>query len=163
MADALHVELNSPKGACARFGPVVMTVWRQAEAEVIAAADVAVDAMVKRYGTSRGLYYVQRVPHLPNMMHSDAATRTAALEHFDRVDPYFQAAAVCIEATGFAASVVRSVSAGVMLVRRSAIKTESFREARAGIRWLATLADGTPTAFDADACIAALDAERLLD
>jgi hypothetical protein len=82
------------------------------------------------------------------------------MRHFDRTEPYFRAAALAIEATGFAGAVVRSATAGVMLIRRSRVKTKVLDDARVGVRWLATMA--TPSApFDPDAMIEALREHEL--
>ena len=86
--------------------------------------------------------------------------RDAMMKHFERHDSRFCAAAVAIEAEGFGGSIIRSVTAGVLLVRKTAVRTESFKDARDALRWLQVLAkDVTP--FDAEAMIAELSARKL--
>jgi cytochrome c556 len=148
-------------GAVATWGPVVYVVWRShASLDCIQHADLAVERLVKRFGAGRKLFYVQRAPHSGGIMKANPEVREGAMKHFERHDAHFAAAAVAIEAQGFSGSVIRSVTAGVLLVRKTAVKTESFKDARDGVRWLATIAkDVNP--FDAEAMIKALEAADL--
>lgn len=161
MKDELIIYLDSDAGAVVSFGPVIYIVWRNhASTECIRHADIAVEKLVARYGADRRLFYVQRAPQAANMMRTDSDVRRAAMEHFERTDDHVHAVAVAIEAEGFGGSIIRSVTAGVLLVRRTKLRIESFKDARDGVRWLGTLAkDVTP--FDAEAMIVALERANL--
>src|SRR5690606_6567001 len=116
--------------------------------------------LMRRYGSGRKLLYVHRTPDAGAFSRHGDETRNAVMKHFDRTEPYFRAAALAIETTGFAGTAVRSVTAGVMLVRRTAVKSKVFDDARAAIRWLATMCD--PSApFDPEAMIAGLRQREL--
>lgn len=158
--DELVVYLDNEDGAVCSFGPVVYVVWRLGSVDCIKSADSAIEALVARYGADRRLFYVQRAPHQAGMMRADSAVRAAAMDHFERQDSRVGAVAVAIEAEGFGGSIIRSVTAGVLLVRRTRMRIESFKDARDGVRWLAKLAKDT-SAFDADAMIRALEAANL--
>jgi cytochrome c556 len=82
------------------------------------------------------------------------------MAHFEKHDGRFVAAAVAIEAEGFGASIMRSVTAGVLLVRQTDVRSKTFQDARAGVRWLGSIAPGA-TPFDAEAMVGALE-EALL-
>lgn len=154
MSEELLVHLDDKdSGAVCSFGPVVYVVWRShASIDCIKHADLAIDRMVKRYGDGRKLFYVQRAPHSGGIMKANPEVREAAMAHFERHDARFFATAVAIEAQGFSGSVIRSVTAGVLLVRKTAVRTESFKDARDGVRWLGGLAkDINP--FDAELMI----------
>ncbi len=148
----LITHLDDASGAVVRFGPVLYVVWRDPDASnPIPYADEAVRALTMRYGRGRNLLYVHRAPDSASVSHKEK-TREEVMKHFDRTEPYFRAAALAIEATGFAGAVVRSVTAGVTLMRRTQVKTKVFDDARVGVRWLATMTD--PSArFDPDAMI----------
>ncbi|MDP2340004.1 MAG: hypothetical protein Q8O67_03515 [Deltaproteobacteria bacterium] len=163
MRDELKIQLDGPTGAVASFGPVVYLIWRAHDSlDPINAADVVMERLIERYGPGRKIFYVQRAPETDGRAayRSDPQVRDAALKHFERHDASVAAAAVAIEAVGFRGSVIRSITAGVLLVRRTAIKTEAFKDARDGVRWLAGLArDVNP--FDGEAMIKSLEANRL--
>ncbi len=161
MADELQVFIDDPQGAVVQFGPVIYVVWRSHDSiKTIEVADQVVKSMVERYGTGRKLLYVQRAPREHGMVRTHADVRAAAMRHFEETDQHFLAAAVAIEADGFAGSIVRSVTAGVMLVRRAQVTTQVFNDAKDGVRWLAVLAkDHVP--FDSDAMIKGLAARNL--
>lgn len=160
MNDELVVYLDNEAGAVCSFGPVVYVVWREGSVECIKSADLAVEALVARYGSDRALFYVQRAPHQAGMMRADSAVRAAAMDHFERQDSRVGAVAVAIEAEGFGGSIIRSVTAGVLLVRRTRMRIESFKDARDGVRWLGKLAKGNSD-FDPEAMILALQAANL--
>ncbi len=157
----LIIHLDDESGAVVRFGPVLYVVWRAPDnANPIQYADEAVRALITRYGKGRNLHYVHRAPDTGTVGGHSEKTREAVMKHFDRTEPYFRAAALAIEATGFAGAVVRSVTAGIMLVRRSGLKTKVFDDARLGLRWLATMTDKV-TSFDPDAMITELSGREL--
>jgi hypothetical protein len=160
-AEELVIHLDSPEGAVVRYGPVLYVVWRApTPASPVREADEAVRALTRRYGSERKLLYVHRAPDTTSFSRHGDEARDAVMKHFDRTEPYFRAAALAIEATGFGGAAVRSITAGVMLVRRTAVKTKVFDDARAGLRWLATQRDPS-TAFDPDAMIAGLRKREL--
>jgi hypothetical protein len=150
MSDALTIHLDDETGAVCRFGPVVYVVWRDwSSTAPVAAADGAIEEMVGRYGDGRRLLYVHRNPDLPGFRRQDRALHQAALDHFDRHEERFLAAAIAHESTGFAGAVVRAISSAVMAIRRTRVRVESFGDARDGVRWAADVArDVSP--FDAD-------------
>ncbi len=161
MSEELVVHLDTAKGAVCTYGPVIQVVWRTHDSvEPLLFADNAIARMVTTYGEGRKLFYVQRAPHLAGVRKNDPAVRDAALKHFERHDARFVAAAVAIEAEGFGGSVIRSVTAGVLLVRKTAVKTECFKDARDGVRWLGKLA-ATVNPFDADDMIRQLERGQL--
>ena len=158
MRDELMIHLDGPTGGVCSFGPVIYVVWRAHDSvDPINTADVAIEKLVARYGAGRKLFYVQRAPQQEGRAayRSDPKVREAALRHFERQDPHFAAAAVAIEAIGFSGSVIRSITGGVLLVRRTAVKTEAFKDARDGVRWLSGRAREV-SPFDAEAMIDAL-------
>jgi len=158
--DELVFYLDNDDGAVCTFGPVVYVVWRRGSVDCIRCADLAVESLVARYGADRRLFYVQRAPRQAGMMRADSALRAAAMDHFERQDSRVSAVAVAIEAEGFGGAIIRSVTAGVLLVRRTRMHIESFKDARDGVRWLARAAkDVSP--FDADAMIRALEGANL--
>ena len=159
MEEELITHLDSDAGAVVRYGPVLYVVWRNPDTvEPVPYADQAANAMVRRYGRGRNLLYVHRAPD--GVGRHGNETREAVMAHFDRTEPYFRAAALAIEATGFAGAAVRSVTAGVLLVRRNGPVSKVFNDARVGVRWLETMAD--PSApFDAEAMIRKLRAQEL--
>ena len=159
--EELVTHLDDESGAVVRFGPVVYVVWRAVDSQApISHADDAVRAMVSRYGRGRNLLYVHRAPESTGMGGHSEGTREAVMKHFDRTEAYFRAAALAIEATGFAGAVVRSVTAGVMLMRRAQLKTKVFDDARLGVRWLSTMCEPSHS-FDANAMIGALRSREL--
>jgi len=157
----LHVHQDNDQGAVASYGPVVFVVWRQHVVANFDVIDQAIDELVAREGAGRRLFYVHRAPAGALQVRNDPSVLARATVHFDRHDPHFAASAVAIESTGFGATIVRSVSAGVMLARRSPVRTELFKDVRMGIRWLADCGR-TINAFDADDLIAGLDAHALI-
>lgn len=162
MSEELVMHLDDKDmGAVCTYGPVVYVVWRShASVDCIKHADSAIDRLVKRYGDGRKLFYVQRAPHSGGIMKANPEVRDQAMKHFERHDARFAACAVAIEAQGFSGSVIRSVTAGVLLVRKTAVRTESFKDARDGVRWLGTVAkDVNP--FDAELMVKALEAGGL--
>jgi len=161
MADSLQVHLDDATGAVATFGPVIYVVWRAHDSSNnIVVADKAVKQLVAQYGPGRKLFYVQRAPADGSVVKTKPEVRDAAMNHFEETDEHFWGTAVAIEVEGFAGSIIRSVTAGVMLVRRTTIKTETFKDARQGVRWLALAAkDVNP--FDGDAMVRALEEKGL--
>jgi len=160
-AEELVTHLDGSQGAVVRYGPVLYVVWRAPTAESpVAEADEAVRALTRRYGSERKLLYVHRAPDATSFSRHGDEARDAVMKHFDRTEPYFRAAALAIEATGFGGAAVRSITAGVTLVRRTAVKTKVFDDARSGLRWLSAQCD--PSApFDPDAMIAELRKREL--
>ena len=156
MAEELKMHLDGPTGAVCTWGPVVYVVWRGLGShDPIRAADAAIGELTARYGSGRQLLYLHRLPASDRTHRRDPEVLQASLDHFQRQDPYVVAAAVAIETTGFGAAVFRSIGAAVMLVRRTEVKTEMFTDARAGVRWLHTLA-GDSNSFDPTSLIVAL-------
>lgn len=64
-------------------------------------------------------------------------TRKVIDELSPSVDPYTEGAALVLLARGFAATVVRTVVAGMMLVRRSSYPARVYDSVDAGASWLA--------------------------
>jgi hypothetical protein len=157
----LITHVDDESAAVVRFGPVLYVVWRAPDtANPIPYCDEAVEALLMRYGRGRNLYYVHRAPEAGSFGKHDT-TREAVMKHFDRTEPYFRAAALAIEATGFAGAVVRSVTAGVMLMRRSQVKAKVFDDARLGVRWLASMTAPGSGSFDPNAMIRELRSREL--
>lgn len=156
MSASLQVHLDDDDGAVCSYGPVIYVVWRDSgSTSPIDAADAAIDRMCAEYGEDRRLFYLHRAPDRPGMHRTDSELRKATLEHFARHESRFAAAALAIEASGFGGAVLRSITAGVLLVRPTRIETESFKDARAGVRWLMSRA-GEHNRFDGEAMIEAL-------
>jgi cytochrome c556 len=161
MGEGLKIYLDDATGAVATFGPVVYVVWRAHNAiEPVDAAERAVVDLGERYGEGRVLFYVHRAPNESGMIRSNPEVRDAMMRHFERHDRRFLAAAVAIEAEGFSGSIIRSVTAGVLLVRKTAVRTESFKDARDAVRWLGVLSKQA-SPFDAEAMVGALSAKGL--
>lgn len=159
MAEELVVHLDDDVGVVCSYGPLIYVVWRRHDSTMpIEMADRAIDGLIHRYGDGRKFFYVHRAPPKTLGVKSEPEVRPRAMKHFEDHDARFVAAAVAIESDGFGASVVRSVSAGVMLVRRTAVKTEVFKDARDGVRWLAEESRRHPGAvpFDGEGAVAAL-------
>jgi hypothetical protein len=160
MVETLHIYLDDASGAVATWGPVVFIVWRAYDSTApMEAAELAVPDLVARYGEGRKLFYVHRAPGGAKFA-SNPKVREAAMAHFEKHDTRFVAAAVAIEAEGFVASIVRSLTAGVLLVRKTDVRSGSFQESRDAVRWLGPISQ-TMTPFDAEAMIRALE-EALL-
>ncbi len=161
MSDTLKLHLDDDDGAVCSYGPVLYVVWRDTSSTApIPVADAAIEEMCARYGEERRLFYLHRAPDRPGFHRSDSELRKATLDHFERHESRFAAAAIAIEASGFSGAVLRSITAGVLLVRQTQLKTESFKDAREGVRWLKSRAsDGN--AFDSEAMIEALAAHGL--
>jgi hypothetical protein len=148
-ADAMQVFLDDETGGVVLVGPVIVMDWRSATATTpIDAAEAACEVAVQRYGAGRHLLYVQRVGESSPVGRATPAVRSAMMEHFARRDEHVLAAAVVIEATGFAASVIRSATASVLLLRPTPIATHVFQELAAGLRWLSSR-PGAPS-FDVE-------------
>jgi hypothetical protein len=160
MAETLKMYMDGPTGAVCTWGPVVYVVWRGlASFQPIEAADLAIDTLVERYGDGRKILYVQRLPEREPgapAFRRDNHVMQGAMAHFERHDPHVVASAVAIESKGFGASVFRSIAGGIMLVRRTEVKTEIFTDAREGVRWLHTLTQPGVNAFDAAELIVAV-------
>lgn len=160
MRDELCVHLDDDCGVVCTYGPALFLVWRRHDSTLpIEVADQAVAGMVAKYGEGRKFVYVHRAPPKTLGIKSGPEVRTRAMKHFEDHDHRFVAAAVAIESDGFGASVVRSVSAGVMLVRRTLVKTEMFKDSRDGVRWLAQEAEKAPEGipFDGEEMVQALE------
>jgi hypothetical protein len=146
-ADAKQVFLDDDTGGVLLVGPVLVMDWRSATAtSPIDAAEAACEVAVQRYGAGRRLVYVQRIGEGSPIGRATPPVRSAILEHFARRDEHVLAAAVVIEATGFAASVIRSATASVLLLRPTPIATDVFQTLEAGLGWLSSR-PGAP-AFD---------------
>jgi len=132
--------LDDERGGVFVYGPVVILDWRHnTSTAIVAAAELAVEAVTKTMsGAGRRLCYVQRVAANSPIGRATPEVRSAALQHFEKHDGKVMAAAVAIETTGFAASVVRSATAGVLLLRPTAIQTRVFKDTVEGLRWLGT-------------------------
>jgi hypothetical protein len=140
---------------------VIYVVWRDVSSTApIAAADAAIEEMVARYGEGRRLFYVHRTPDRPGFQRTSGELRRAAIAHFERQEERFIAAALAMEAKGLAGTMSRAITAGVLLVRKSQVRSEPFVDARDGVRWLAELS-GDDNPFDADEMINALVAADL--
>ncbi len=162
MGEGLKTYLNDATGAVVTYGPIVFVVWRAHNAiEPVDAAERAVVDLAAQYGEGRKLFYVHRAPNEAGMPRSKPEVRDAMMKHFERHDGRFAAAAVAIEAEGFGGSIIRSVTAGVLLVRKTAVRTESFKDARDALRWLAVVAQPI-SPFDAEAMIAELSKQKLV-
>ncbi len=161
MSDRLDVFLDDGSAAVVTYGPVVVIVWRALYSTApMDAADAAVAALTARYGEGRKLFYVHRVPSIGNIVGMHPNLHAMALQHFERHDRHFAAAAIAIESDGFGGAFLRSVAASVIMMRRSVMTTESFADTSAAVRWLGTQAQ--PTApFDAEAMVEALNALEL--
>lgn len=159
--EKLVTHFDTPEGAVVRWGPVLYVVWRQRDtAAPVPHADAAADEMVRRYGSERRLLYVHRTPpEYPVGPHS-SKTMNVIMAHFERTETFFGAAALAIEATGFAGAAIRSVAAGVLLLRRSQVEHRAFRDARLGLRWLQRVAH-PEAGFDAEAMIGKLKSREL--
>lgn len=147
--DAAQVFLDDNDGAVLLFGPVIVMDWRSATSTApITAAEAACDVGIARYGSGRRLLYVHRVAEGSPIGRAGPAVRSGMMEHFARRDGNVLAAAVVIEATGFAASVIRSATASILLLRPTPIVTQVFADLSVGWRWLAAR-EGAP-AFDVE-------------
>lgn len=155
VTETLNIYLDDVTGVVATWGPVIFIVWRAHHSTApIEAAELAVPDLVARYGGDRRLFYVHRAPGGAQVK-STPRVMEAAMAHFERVDARVAAAAVAIEADGFAGSIIRSVTAGVLLVRKTAVRSASFKDARDGVRWLGAMSPGI-SPFDGHAVIQAL-------
>jgi hypothetical protein len=161
MADELKVRMDDELGAVCQYGPVVYVVWRDwSSLAPIEAADAAIEEMAARYGDGRRLLYVHRKPDLPGFRRQDRALHQAALEHFERHEERFLGAAIAFECSGVAGAIVRAISGGIMAIRRTRVKVQSFGDARDGIHWLGDLSrEADP--FDPAEMVAALTAAEL--
>jgi hypothetical protein len=154
-ANTVQVFLDDESGGVLLLGPVIVMDWRSATAtSPIAAAEAACDAGVAHYGAGRRLLYVHRVAEGSPIGRAAPAVRNAMLEHFARRDESVLAAAVVIEATGFSASVIRSATAGILLLRPTPIVTQVFQQLEPAWHWLAARS-GAP-AFDVEKTLQAL-------
>jgi hypothetical protein len=157
MSHTLTLHHDDEDATVCRFGPVIYIVWRSAQALApVTAADAAIEEMAAQFGEDRRLYYVHRATDRPGFQRSDPAVRKAMMDHFRRHEERFLAAVVAIEAKGVWGGVIRSISSGVMLLlRRSGVRTEVFRDVRDGVRWLAEYGHET-SPFDPQQLIDAL-------
>lgn len=148
--------LDNETAAVVRFGPVLYVLWRAYDSlAAVGHCDEAVRALTSRYGRGRNLFYVHRAPGSSSGHGQSDKTRDAVMKHFDRTEPYFRGSAIIIEATGFIGAMVRSVAAGVTLIRRSAVKSKVFDDVGPGVRWLATMGDEA-SSFEPDVLMAEL-------
>jgi hypothetical protein len=84
--------------------------------------------------------------------------RKGMRRHIEIWERHCGGAVVAIEAGGFVGSLLRSVTAGIILASRQRVKTVDVDEGGAGLRWLADVAGH---AFDAERAFAALRGVRL--
>lgn len=137
MSGAATIFLNDERGGVFGFGPLVLIDWRHNSSTApVDAADLAVEAAARFAGPGRRVAYVHRVSEKSQIGRATPDVRTAALQHFERHDAKVFAAAIALEATGFGASVIRSATAGVLLLRPTPIQTRVFKDAGEGVRWL---------------------------
>ncbi|MFK7991604.1 MAG: hypothetical protein AB8I08_36645 [Sandaracinaceae bacterium] len=157
----LVVHLDDEAASVARFGPVLYVVWRKPETPIaVPHMDAAADAILSQYGGGRNLLYVHRTPNMPSVaLHSDE-TYEAVMAHFDRTERHSRAAGLGLEVSGFIGAAVRAMVAGVLLARRSEVKTKAFRDARLAVRWLAQQTS-IDAPFDPDALIDQLRGHEL--
>ncbi|HEY1099298.1 MAG TPA: hypothetical protein VGF99_10225 [Myxococcota bacterium] len=142
--DSAQVFLDDERGGVFQLGPVVFMDWRhKSDTAPLAAADRAVEAALTSLPSTsattppRRLMYVHRVGPDSPIGRATPEVRNAALAHFERTDLHVVAAAIALESTGFAASVIRSAAAGVLLLRPTPIKVHVFDDAAAGLYWVA--------------------------
>jgi hypothetical protein len=161
MSDALKIHLDTEDSAICTFGPVICAVWRRAQStEAVGVADAAIEELVERYGEGRRLFYLHRTPDRPGFHRSSAELQKAMIAHFERQEERFLAAALALEAKGLGGAMHRAVTAAVMRIRKSKVRSQPFVDARDGVRWLGELSrDVSP--FDANALIRALSDANL--
>jgi hypothetical protein len=161
MREQLVVKLDNASGCVCSFGPVVYVVWRNFdELAMVDAADEMVNALAKRYGVGRKLFYVNRNPQQREALKQNPALRSAVLKHFERTEALMVGAGIAIEATGFGGSIIRSAAAAVLLLRNSSLPTKTFSDARVAVRWLAELSR-TTNPFDGEHMVEALERNHL--
>lgn len=150
-----QVFLDDDTGGVLLLGPVIVMDWRSASSVApVDAAEAACDVGVARYGAGRQLLYVHRVAEGSPIGRATPVVRNAMMAHFARRDHSVLAAAIVIEATGFAASVIRSATASILLLRPTPIVTQVFHELGPAWRWVAGRR-GAPS-FDVEGTLHAL-------
>lgn len=147
--------LDLPSGRVATHGPILHITWRRLDdPAVIGAAD---DALAQWWTTDAPGVRCLCVHHFPDGLPPKRTpeNRAALLAHFEKNRGRVAAAAVVLEAKGFAASLIRSIIAGLTVAISTDVKVGFVDDLDAGLGWLAARAKGD-NAFDAADALRAL-------